>query len=451
MRSVKDIVRQASLFNKKASIETDMAKRIMLSIIPVIRSKSEVSISGGGYDPVALRSAVRGAKDLIKYGSLACFDELLFYPDKYANEEGMELSYEQEQEYRKKRDAAKQVVSHARQLADEGQYTELLRVCDKAFWDVEGWSHAFGGKAWGKISRTLLSIANKYAELNSPEVRQDPEKEFEIMKEIVVDMNVFDGLAHNNGKVMPKVLERELSEHPELEGAYSPGPYHTPYSLRVQKMMDAKELENPIDVYKQIEHIIADSPHKMVFRDWITKLRRHPDYAKQEDADAVARKLGRIRGRKGLLDRRDKLLERLDKLGTTYRTYVSIKVPPKAPSEMGVSGLLGSMVNQKKELTTDLYDRFASTRSAAYSLKAQAESMYRNEKIMPREILAMDSLYAELQAIEEQFYGQYANWRYSNDYFSQPIPRELSDEKVHQYYRRAYNIVQQMAALALSL
>ena len=62
----------------EASIEEDMAKRIMLSIIPALNTPAELHHTGG-FDQKALRSAVHGAVDVIKYGTAVCVDEMEHY------------------------------------------------------------------------------------------------------------------------------------------------------------------------------------------------------------------------------------------------------------------------------------------------------------------------------------------------------------------------------------
>src|ERR1700722_2222854 len=70
-------------FSLQANLETDMAKRVMLSIIPALSSETERHHTGG-FDQKALRSAVNGAVDVIKYGTGICVDELEHYGNDYA-------------------------------------------------------------------------------------------------------------------------------------------------------------------------------------------------------------------------------------------------------------------------------------------------------------------------------------------------------------------------------
>ena len=52
----------------QADIKSDMAKRIMFSILPHVADKTQIHMTGGVVDYNALAYAVSGRKDIIKYG-----------------------------------------------------------------------------------------------------------------------------------------------------------------------------------------------------------------------------------------------------------------------------------------------------------------------------------------------------------------------------------------------
>ena len=59
---------------KEATIRSDMAKRIMYSILPSTVDPSQVVMSGGVVDYKALDAAVEGAADIIAFGTLSVAD-----------------------------------------------------------------------------------------------------------------------------------------------------------------------------------------------------------------------------------------------------------------------------------------------------------------------------------------------------------------------------------------
>lgn len=305
----------ADLFIKEAILEEDMAKRIMLSIIPALSSKLERHI---GYDYKALRSAALGAKDLVKYGTKACITELLFYGAP-VREDDYHLSELKLKTYTDK-------YSKARELAQMEKFSECLKLCTECFLDKSGWNNAYGGVSWAKISDTLFKIQEKrelleYIKQDSMSSDRDPntdylEMEVEAMKDIIIYMNVFDGLAHNNGSVMPKVLREEqdsagVSEVDAIK-----------YQDRVQRLMDIKELEDPLVVYKQVQKIIEQSPNKHIFGDWIKRIRINPDFRNTKSPEETHAELSVIKLKKSIKNEMEKIFRALDAISEMKDTFI---------------------------------------------------------------------------------------------------------------------------------
>lgn len=147
--NVLKLIKFCSFFSE-ATLETDMAKRIMLSVIPSVMSKDEMH-QFGGFDYKALRAAVNGANDLIKFGSRACVGEMAYYGDN-------ESRYNRPEKETQRISKDKQ---NAQKLSNDGQYKECLKLCTKSFLDTENWAPSYGREAWGRISHTLYQMVEK--------------------------------------------------------------------------------------------------------------------------------------------------------------------------------------------------------------------------------------------------------------------------------------------------
>src|ERR1700722_2248931 len=453
MSRIKDIEQFASLFYKKASIESDMAKRVMLSIIPEVmdplqRSNTMMPVAQWSVDITALKSAVRGAKDLIKYGARACFDELEYYPDKYRDAEGGDPDKIRQVEI------AVRSVKQGRILLEQEKYIELLEHCRDAFNDTGGWLSAFGGRSWARIADTLFQIGIKYNELNDPAVKRDPAKELDVMKQIIVLMNVFDGLAHNTGGVLPKVLEMEYRDKPEIVANDRGG-----YIDRVQKIMDAKELDNPIEVYKQIEHIIGQSPYRMMFEDYIRKLRSHPDYTSPEDTEATKNKLRKIKYRKQYIQTVEKLNDSIAEAGVAVRTIISSKVPPpNQRSEFGISSIRDQVINNRKRALEKLYVALNQITSKISYFPGQIQLANLDDdriyKPPPPEFKTLTSLFQHANNISARFSEIYHRWSDRDDYHRYQggeypdFPPELTDDMLKSSYSKIVRIAQEAKHIA---
>src|ERR1700722_753043 len=283
--NLEGLIRLCNRFYKKANLEGDMAKRIMYSIIPSVMTATErqstmIDPIYWGIDYRALKSAAGGANDLIKYGTSACVEELTFYKKYDVN-----------------------VAFKVKTLAEEGSYIEALNIAEKAFLDVNNWDTSYGREPWAKIARVLKQLTEKrdFLKMVQEEVRSNKGEpntnyqalEIETMKEMIVLMNVFDGLAHNGGNILPKLMHEE-SKITEFYDSQAQG--------RVQRMMDAKELNNPVEVYREIQPIIDNPIFKSTFGDWISRIRRSPEYNTPEDYENKKKELDRIRTKKNLKD-----------------------------------------------------------------------------------------------------------------------------------------------------
>lgn len=275
-------------FYKAATLEEDMAKRIMLSVIPAAMNKTEMGATKG-FDYKALRSAANGAKDLVKYGTRACAVEMNYYLGAGGQRAKMQS------------------------LTSEGRYKDALELAVAAFQDVSNWDRKFGGTAWAKIADTLLQIEVRRQQLeqvraatSSPEPGRDYlSEEVELMKEIITYMNVFDGLAHNTASVMPKVVERELEDRnthkvEDYEEREDRMYFDRKYQRRIQRMMDAKEIDDPFVVYRELQPTIEQPQFKHLFKDWIDKIHTLPEYAAAPSLDQKKQDIAVIKARKAL-------------------------------------------------------------------------------------------------------------------------------------------------------
>lgn len=203
------------------------------------------------------------------------------------------------------------------------QYLQALQVCYHGFSDLHNWENNYGGRAWAKIADVLIKIEEKrqFLDLVRKEYYSEQrdsrtdylDLEIETMKEIVVLMNIFDGLAHNSGKIMPKLIKQEMLGLGE-------DPYQRD-DKKIKQMMDAKELEDPAKVYAVIKDIMQEGENKYLFEDWLDRARDNSEF--RYDNKEVQLELKKISDKKeikqmlgdlvdGALDRSDDIIRNID-------------------------------------------------------------------------------------------------------------------------------------------
>lgn len=367
---------------KKASIETDMAQRIMLSLIPEVmdplqRANTMQDPLMWAADVKVYRNAVRGALDLIKYGSIACLGELQHYPSKTISRH--EGPYESSEVAEKK-----EVLANAKEAYEKADWKKLLEICHTAFQDVAAWNGSFGGNAWGKIAETLLELDNKYKEVLTARKSSDWEGELKRMKEAVVLMNVFDGLAHNTASVIPKVLDAELGyRYTDEDPSYTEA--HVKYKKRVERLMDSKELRNPIAVYKEVEPIIDNSPYKYTYMDYIHRLRQHPAYTVSHSDDEILK----IRAKKNCQKKINDLRTDLPRLVFVTSAAVTQYTPS---------------INEKKKVYRDFY-------TVTHTIKVSMGGIVSRIKGVGLDVPVLENLSQQVS----RYFDRFAHMYYTED------------------------------------
>jgi hypothetical protein len=255
----------------EASIRSDMAKRIMHSLLPAVADPNQVATTKGAVDYTSLATAAEGRSGIIKYGTMACVEEL------------RHLLKTPNQDY----DRITNPVPYHRALAlaKEGKYLEAINDCVEGFSMYEYWAPAYGGKAWEKIAKVihkLIELDMKLEKLRTNKADPDfVDSEIETLNDIVIYMNVFDGLAHNTGSIMGKLVNEEVKD---LKLDYTVTDRE---NKAVERLMHAKELKNPFHVYKEVAPTLKETGDIHRYKDWAGKLRAHPDFNVKSDEHEI--------------------------------------------------------------------------------------------------------------------------------------------------------------------
>lgn len=233
------IIRSIDNFYKIASLLSDMAHRSMFAII----SSSE------GFDFPTARIAAVGAKNIAYYGIKSIQSELNSYDGRIRKVE-TRLNESDKQQFPSKK------------------YLEILDNAKNIFNDVRGFEVGWGGLGWKEIAECLIDIVNLYD--NWRKSKRDSDEEMNAINSLIIKMNLFDSLVHNNASVYDKMVLFE-----------SGGGDHKEKAKKIMELRDLSESQDLIDFYKEIEkHIDIALPYK----DFMRKMRSHPEYRQDTEA-----------------------------------------------------------------------------------------------------------------------------------------------------------------------
>jgi hypothetical protein len=264
----------------EADLKTDMAKRIFFSVLPAVATQNELYGTGGIVDEKALRAAAGGRHNLIKYGFRAIKSELTHYLGKKYDE-----------------------VESVLMANESSNLLAIIKLSIMLFADKGGWGAGYGGDAWKRIAETLHKIVQLDQQLKLIKLRQQkqyrPElldAEMETLRQLIVEMNVFDGLSHNTDSILSNLVYQEAEEKKHTRP--NPGDILEEVQMNfedIQKLMDAKELSSPIDVFKSIEPILQGSGDINRYKEWVSRIRRTPEMRTQNPNLEDERKTIRLR------------------------------------------------------------------------------------------------------------------------------------------------------------
>ncbi len=275
----------------EASIRSDMAERIMYSIISGLYGKESSC-------EIPLSYAIAGRHDIIRLGLKACIKELLHsFNQKYHNNAQNEFSAK--------------------------NYYKAAELAVKGFGAYHDWASGYGGKAWEniaksifnliKLSKDLDKIKKETTELNELiKIRANEHgkkideygneidsniiwkmleeaylKKINIMKDIIIEMNIFDGLSHNSDTIMSNLIREERLESNKLY-SYEDDLHDNEFE-KIIKLMDAKELENPIDVYREIKDSLGGELAK--YRKYDRAIKMSPSFYKYDENKILEEKI----------------------------------------------------------------------------------------------------------------------------------------------------------------
>ena len=231
---------EVNKLNKKASIKEDLAKRMLFGLgdyLGVSEGRTYTKMPDGSYrniDILALRDLIPQAEKIVKYGIKACISEIEHIQSKYLYE------YEAYEKYKNLNNISNQEIT----------LKNIIYLFDEIYWRP-----AFGGKAWAKIAKQLFKIYENINLAKNAKKSSNIDEEIKQLNELMININLFEGMVHNTSGILDKMYKAELSEiDHEMQSPYSNAAADQWVSKKIDlinglnNLMNAKELKNPKDV-----------------------------------------------------------------------------------------------------------------------------------------------------------------------------------------------------------
>ena len=248
--NINSLLGKINLFCKKATLLSDVATRILVSRM----DQQSFNLPAG-------REAAVGAIDIINYTIIAIKSELKYYQKflpSHSPENIMPLG-----QYLN----AAIIDKPSKENIDS--IIMFLKQTKELFSDYKNWEPDYGGKNWERIASAILDVAIKYKDYLN--VKRNSEEEYKAIKNLIVSMNAFDGVAHNTGSIYTKLINIEGKNINRTRSS------NMDVFKRLIRLRDLSESEYDIDVMKEI---IPELGIQLPFKDYITDIKNKPDYYK---------------------------------------------------------------------------------------------------------------------------------------------------------------------------
>jgi len=276
---------------KSASIQSDMADRIMYSAISAL---DHTAID----NPILIDKAVNSIKETIKLTTKICIEEsahiiseseyqdLLEEVDEDAGEEINELPLQLDinlQDYKTLNNllvsSIEDIYSGTLSIPEFNEktvkeYIYLLEELEELFME-DAWSRLdkYGGKSWSNIAKKTKDICIAYDQYMNEE---DDKKKIALGKEVIWRIDHLDDVIHNTGQLMNKIINKETKKM--KDPTLLPLEYQTEkdlYSNNTKDLMDSKNNTNTYETLYMAESMLDIT---LPYQEYLEKLRSTKEY-----------------------------------------------------------------------------------------------------------------------------------------------------------------------------
>ena len=292
MTMITNILKLAKYFEKlaiqkTAGVTSDMAIRIMHSLIPTATqnpmdaTEKQIQLTNTHLLGVAERYISRGAK-IIQEEMRYSRGSSTYSPD-------------------------------IKKYMESSNFIDVIRLGFKCFADPKQWSIDFGGEKWKNFAEKLVMLDQF---VNNFKEARDNKNENGMIKYsglISAYMNILDGMAHNTGSFLDKMISHETGDVVDVTG----GEFLKLLEDKKREaitMMDIKELKNSEDVLPFLKQHMHDNPESYLYRSMFNTLQRR----NRPNEERTQEELKQIRKRKSIYLKLEKLDGVIAEINNSY-------------------------------------------------------------------------------------------------------------------------------------
>lgn len=172
-------------------------------------------------------------------------------------------------------------------------YLAVAKIGFQEFEIDQNWDTGYGGKKWSEFCKYLVNLGISINAFNSAKTEDG---KLQASNDIVINMNVLDGLTHNTGSFSEKMINNEADA--EATEGFTIGEIYENKMRKLLRMMDAKQLTHKEDVLPFIKKYMYNNPDSFLYREYFSKLLNQA----KPDPKRTEAELDEIKDRKKLIN-----------------------------------------------------------------------------------------------------------------------------------------------------
>jgi hypothetical protein len=258
------IFEQASL-KKEASAISDLAIRIMHSLVPYASEHPDQAKSTMMH--LTNKHLIGVAERYVQRAAGIIKDELQWSRDTSA-------------------------LQRANLALKNKNYSSVIKIGLSDFAKEQNWDVGYGGQKWLQYCQLLIKLIDSINEFKKAKALDNIKKMEETSGEITIYMNVLDGLTHNTGSFISKII---AEESPFTED--NPDEFRNEVRKTMQ-LMNVKQLSHKEDVLPFIKQYIMQNPDAYLYKEFYSRLLKES----KPDLERSKKELEEIDNRKKLID-----------------------------------------------------------------------------------------------------------------------------------------------------
>jgi hypothetical protein len=287
-------------------------------------------------------------------------------------------------------------------------YGKLLSLAIEDFSNPSNWDVAFGGIPWTNYSKMVLKLYESVVEFKNAIKENNIDKIKSMSGEIAAYMNVLDGMNHNTGSFISKIIDYETEREMVLDEGKEELE-DIPWSQRIEErqkkineLMDAKQLSDTEDVLLFLKPYMKENPDLYLYKEYFSDLASKG----KPDIQRSLTSLKKIREGKLKLQKHKMMF---DELYNTLSSHISKGTAVSSEFIVMINNLAHPSYGYCKELAGEIKSEL---NKIEQKLEENLLDVLRSYNFLPNQLTPRNTVIINVFSDYNHWYGEYGTYEY---------------------------------------